>query len=253
VKRLPGAAVIAVAALAAALIAAGCGSKEARPKPSGQNTAESGGAAGEVSALLAGIPQHGATLGDPRAPVTLEYFGDLQCPYCREFALGALVPLIKRYVRAGTLKIAYRSLETATRAPHTFRTQQIAALAAGRQNKLWNFIELFYHEQRRENSGYVTESYLQGLAQQVSGMNLIQWSAARIDPALSAVVSRDERVAALVRFRVTPGFLFTDAAGNLRAFHPRTLTALAPYAYGVKEMLRLDHRRRARGPLVSSS
>ena len=64
-------------------------------------------------------------------------------------------------MRTGKLKIEYRSLETATREPETFKTQQVAALAAGKQNKMWNYIELFYHEQGEEDSGYVTESYLQ--------------------------------------------------------------------------------------------
>ncbi len=67
-------------------------------------------------------------------------------------------------------------METATREKETFQTQQIAALAAGKQNLMWNFVELFYHEQGEEDSGYVTESYLQGLAAQVPGLNLSQWS-----------------------------------------------------------------------------
>ena len=41
-------------------------------------------------ACSAGIPQSGNALGNPTAPVTLEYFGDLECPICREFTLGAL-------------------------------------------------------------------------------------------------------------------------------------------------------------------
>ena len=40
--------------------------------------------------LLQGIPQNGITLGNPNAPVTMKYFGDLECPICKEFTLGAL-------------------------------------------------------------------------------------------------------------------------------------------------------------------
>jgi hypothetical protein len=50
-------------------------------------------------------------------------------------------------VRGGELKIEYRSLETATREPEVFKAQQLAALAAGKQDRMWNFIETFYHEQ----------------------------------------------------------------------------------------------------------
>ena len=89
----------------------------------------------KVVSEIGGIPQNGNTLGSPKAPVTLEYFGDLECPICKEFTLGALPTLIQKYVRTGKLKIEYRNLETATREPETFKTQQSAALAAGKQNK----------------------------------------------------------------------------------------------------------------------
>ena len=111
--------------------------------------------------------------------MTLQYFGDLECPICKEFTLGALPTVIQKWVRTGKVKIEYRSLETATREPEVFKTQQVAALAAGKQNKMWNFIETFYHEQGEEDSGYVNESYLQGLAQQVPGLNLATWTSDR--------------------------------------------------------------------------
>ena len=115
-----------------------------------------------VTSLIHGIPQSGNVLGYPNAPVTLQYFGDLECPICREFTLGALPKVIQKYVRTGKVKIEYNSLETATDEQETFRTQQVAAYAAGKQNLAWYFIELFYHEQGQEESGYVTENYLPG-------------------------------------------------------------------------------------------
>src|SRR5207245_10064574 len=125
-----------------------------------------------VSSLLNGIPQSGNVLGSPKAPVTLQFFSDLECPVCKEFTLGALSPLIQSWVRSGKLKIEDRALETATREPETFKTQQAAALAAGKQGKMWDYLEIFYREQREEGSGYVTESYLPGLAAQLAGLNV---------------------------------------------------------------------------------
>ena len=167
--------------------------------------------AARASSLLAGIQQHGNTLGDPKAPVTVQYFGDLQCPICRRFELTVLPSLIESYVRTGKLKIEYHSLETATLTPSAFEAQQVAALAAGRQNKMWNFIELFYQEQGPEHSGYVTESYLQGLAQQVGGLNLIEWTAARNDPKLVRTLATDARVARSAGMNATPTFLLGHA------------------------------------------
>jgi protein-disulfide isomerase len=221
VRRLATAAVTVAAISTAGLIAAGCGSGGGAR---GSSTAEAKQPAAEVAALLAGIPQRGDTLGNAKAPVTLQYFGDLQCPFCRRFTVGSLRSLIAGYVRGGRLKIEYRSLETATQDPETFRIQQVAALAAGRQNKMWNYIELFYHEQGHENSGYVTESYLQRLAQQVGGLNLIAWTAARNDSALTGRLLGDARLASDTGLRSTPSFRIGQA--------PNT-----PYVSAIRKLL----------------
>src|ERR1700730_10966044 len=163
--------VIVVAIIVGILVATGGSSKKSlRNKPVEQSALVT-----EVSGLVGGIPENGSTLGSPTAPVTLQYFGDLQCPGCRAFTLGALKPLIENYVRAGKLKIEYRALETATREPETFKSQQAAALAAGKQQKSWYYIELFYHQQGQEGTGYVTESFLQQIARQVPGLNISKW------------------------------------------------------------------------------
>jgi protein-disulfide isomerase len=168
-----------------------------------------------VSSLIKGIPQSGNVLGHPNAPVTLQYFGDLECPICREFTLSALPTIVQKYVRAGKVKIEYNSLETATREQETFRTQQIAAYAAGKQNLAWYFIELFYHEQGQEDSGYVTEKYIQGLAAQVPGLNLPNWSAARNDPTYAEQVTHDAQVANAEGFTGTPSFLLGKSGQHM--------------------------------------
>ena len=76
----------------------------------------------QVRQLLDGIPQPGATLGNPTAPVTLTYYSDLQCPVCAEFALRSGFPeLVAKDARAGRVKLVYSAFETATRDPQTFQ------------------------------------------------------------------------------------------------------------------------------------
>jgi protein-disulfide isomerase len=241
-KRPGNIAGVVIGIIAMTLFASGCGSDHSTPKPASapaQSTTAEGAQAQtasaestqarrthlEVASLLAGIPQRGNTLGDPKAPVTLQYFADLECPYCRRFTLGVLPLLIRRYVRGGRLKVEYRSLETATRNAETFKIQQVAALAAGKQNKMWDFIDLFYHEQGQESSGYVTERYLQGLAQQVSGLNLIEWAAARADPELAEALAGDAQAASNAGIRITPSFLIARAANT-------------PYLSAIEKLLR---------------
>jgi protein-disulfide isomerase len=189
---------------------------------------------------LNGIPQSGNRLGDPNAPVTLQYFGDLECPICRDFELGVLPELVSRYVREGRLKVEYRSLETATRQPEMFRTQQVAALAAGRQDKMWYFVELFYREQGEEGSGYVTESYLQNLAQQVPGLDLATWTSDRNDPALANQVTSDAQAANNAGFEGTPSFLIGKRGARLHKLELGPFDGLGPFEAAVKRLLRSD-------------
>ncbi len=219
------AAVVVVAIVVIAVVASGGGSKS---PPAHGSTAETQAVAA-VNAELGGsggtpaIPQNGNTLGSPNAPVTLVYFGDLQCPICRQFTLGALSPLIQKQVREGKLRIEYRSLETATREPETFRTQQTAALAAGKQAKMWNYLELFYHEQGEESSGYVTEAYLQSLARQ-AGLNTSQWANDRKNPEFANQITADAQAANNQGFNGTPAFLIGRTGGAMKKLEYNSLT-----------------------------
>jgi protein-disulfide isomerase len=174
----------------------------------------------QLETLLGGIPQSANALGEPSAAVMLEYFGDLECPFCRDFSLEVLPSVIQRWVRPGELRIEYHALQTATREPEVFVAQQVAALAAGKQDRAWQFIEMFYEQQGEEGSGYVTDAYLEGIASQLSGLNLAQWTADRGDRALLAEIDADEQEAERSGLNGTPSFLLGTTGGELRKFSP---------------------------------
>ena len=167
-----------------------------------------------VDQLLAGLPQAGNRLGLPTAAVTVTEYGDLECPVCRDFALSSENQLIANDVRLGRVKLVYRSLETATQDPGTFQTQQVAAVAAGQQQRLWQYVELFYHEQGAEGSGYVTEAYLDGLARQVPGLDQQTWRAARSAKSLTSQVQADEKQAATAGYTSTPTIVVQGPKGS---------------------------------------
>jgi protein-disulfide isomerase len=227
---------VVIVAIVAIVIATGSGGKSTAPAKSGSTQANQNVAA--VNSVIGGIPQNGSVLGNPNAPVTLQYFADLECPICKDFTLGALQSIIPQWVRTGKLKIEYRNLESATREPEVFRTQQIAALAAGKQNKLWPFAELFYHEQGEESSGYVTEQYLQNLAQQVPGLNLAAWTAARNDPTLASQLTTDAQVASSRGFTGTPSFLVGKSGGAAQKFEPGSFTDPSSYNGVIEKLLK---------------
>jgi len=174
-----------------------------------------------IEALLAGIPQGGNALGSPSAPVTLQFFGDLECPTSRAFTLELLPPVISKWVRGGELRVEYHSLRTATPNPEVFSAQQAAALAAGMQDKLWYYVENFYHQQGREDSGYVTDRYLQGLAEQTPGLNVKQWGRDRNEPPLAAEVAIDEQTAVGRGLYSTPSLLIGRTRGGQAEKQPR--------------------------------
>jgi protein-disulfide isomerase len=215
------------------IVTGGGGTKKVAP-----HSAEASQTTAAVNALIGGIPQSGNTLGNPNAPVTLQYFGDLECPICKQFTLGALPAIIQQWVRAGKVKIEYRSMETATREQETFKTQQVAALAAGKQQKMWNFIETFYREQGEEGSGYVTESYLQGLAQQVPGLNLTTWTSAREEPALANQIAADAQAANNAGFTGTPSFLIGKSGEPGKRFEYSSLTDPASFNQAIEKLLK---------------
>ena len=189
----------------------------------------------EIAALLASIPQSANSLGQPAAPVTLAYFADLQCPYCRDFSLEVLPSIIERWVRTGELRIESHALETATRDPEGFMAQQVAALAAGRQERAWHFIETFYAEQGEENSGYVTDAYLQGIASQVTGLDLARWASDRRNPELANEIAGDARAAESSGLTGTPSFLIGARGGAMSRFSPSDPTSFDAAIEGLLE------------------
>jgi protein-disulfide isomerase len=231
--RLMVVAVIVAVALAVVVVTAGGSSSPPTPGSARANTAIH-----EINAQLSGIPQSANTLGQPTAPITLKWFGDLECRFCKEFTLGALPSIIRRWVRAGVLKIEYLSMETATHEPKVFQAQQVAALAAGLQNKMWNFIQTFYHEQGEEDSGYVTEQYLLRLAGQVLGLNVTIWSEDRFDPELATQVAADKREAKREKFGGTPSFLIGLSNGTMYRLRPHSLTKPTRFDEAIELLLR---------------
>ncbi len=214
--QLGGVVAVVIVVIVAILVATSKSKNPATESTLPKTSAARNAALQEVEGLLNGISQKGNVLGKANAPLTMQYFGDLECPICREFTLAVLPSIVQDDVRTGKLKIEYLSMETATREPSTFRNQQIAAYAAGKQNKGWYFIELFYHEQGAEGSGYVTEKYLQGLAQQVPGLNLAQWQQDRGDHALETQVLGENKQATEIGFTGTPSFMLGKTGGTLK-------------------------------------
>lgn len=172
-------------------------------------SASSGGDGGDaklegvsaVDKLLAGMPQHGLTLGEPRAPVELIEFGDLQCPVYAAYSEEILPAIIENQVKKAEARIEFRNF--AIIGPESVAAGA-AALAAGQQSCGFSFVDLFYRNQGVENSGYVDDAFLEAVAKGAGVRNLTQWNAERAD--LTAEVEATTQEAQNLGFSGTPSF-----------------------------------------------
>jgi protein-disulfide isomerase len=220
-QLLGGVGVVAVIGIAVlVVISVGGGSKS--PKTLSPSSPGAKTLAASVNDSLKGIHQSGNTLGNPKAKVTMTEFGDLECPICKEFAVGPEAQLIKNEVKQGTVKLVYKSFPTATNdlkdTATIFPLQQDAAYAAGAQNKAWNYILLFYHEQGTEDTPYVDTSYLTTLAKQVPGLDVSKWNTDRFNPTFSDQVVSEEQQATKLGIKGTPGIMFSGAKSQTKLY-----------------------------------
>jgi protein-disulfide isomerase len=165
----------------------------------------------EVTALLAGIPQQGTTLGSQDAPVTLQMFADLECPTVKRFVESYLPSIISDWVRTGTVKLQYRSLKTDTVDEGIFFSQEEAARAAGRQNRLWNFALTFVRQQGQRFTEYANDAFLVHVASQVPELSMGRWNRDRRDISLFKPIALNIHSAHARGLRYTPSFVM---AGN---------------------------------------
>jgi protein-disulfide isomerase len=201
---------IAIAAILAVVAALGFGNSNSVSKEQVKQ---------EVTELLDGVPQSGTALGSPRAPVTLWVYGDLECPTVKLFVENYLPAMIDGWVRTGAVQLEYRSLETDTSDEEVFFKQEIAALAAGRQDKMWNYLLTFVREQGEPRSAYVTDAFIGDIASQVPGLDTAKWRSDRADALLSKRVALGVYSGHSGGFSSTPSFQvgFTEGTVDRRA------------------------------------
>jgi protein-disulfide isomerase len=170
--------------------------------------------------LFDGVPQDGAVLGDANAPARLIEFVDLQCPFCAQYTRRVLPTIVDRYVRSGRLRVELRPLafigDDSVRAA-------AAAEAAVRQNRAWQFIDLFYRNQGEENSGYVTDDFIRQVARG-AGLQPAPLISAADSGRGGALLARAKAEASRYGVRSTPSFLIATGGGQPQPLQVGELT-----------------------------
>jgi protein-disulfide isomerase len=203
--------------VAAALIAASViGTRGGEPAQADQLSPN------DAPALLQGIPQTGPALGRRDAPVTLVEFADPQCPYCAQWSGQAFPELVRDYVRPGKVRIIFAGL--AFIGPDSDEALRFA-LAAGRQGKLWQVMDLLYANQGAENSGWVSQDVLREIGDAVPGLDveraLRETQSQEVESQLAAAKDLQARLGV----RSTPAFAASRAGGQLAPVQVTSLDA----------------------------
>jgi protein-disulfide isomerase len=214
---LGGVLVLAAVVVVIVAVAAGGGSSD-KPKLKAGETLP-----GQVesNARFAGIPQKGITLGDPRAPVTMVEFADLQCPFCRQYTESVMPTLVADYVRSGKVKMVFRNVTIIDQDSHL--AAEMAA-AAGLQNKLWQYIDIFYANQGEEHSGYITDAFMKRIGRAVRGLDVTRAMADRKLPKIQSQLQQAQAEMQLNGFQGTPAFLVGPTGGRLEAVQFNSFT-----------------------------
>lgn len=178
--------------------------------------------AAAVSQLLDGLSQQGAALGSASAPVTLVEFADPQCPFCAAWAKQALPTIVERYVRTGKVRVVFNGM--AFVGPES-ETALRTALAAARQNRLWNVLELLFANQGTENAGWVTESLLRSIGSSVPGLDVQRMLDERSSSAVDRALGEAGAVAKSLGVNQTPSFAVGRTGGTLKLV---TISSLDP-------------------------
>jgi protein-disulfide isomerase len=178
---------------------------------------------GTVRTMLRGIPQHGNVLGSPTAPVTMVEYVDVQCPYCDAFAREVLPTLVRDAVRTGNVKLIVRPL--AFIGPDSVRGRN-ALVAAGKQGRFFNLMELLYLNQGTENTGWLSDDLVRRAGAAV-GLDVARFDRTRNAPAVAAAATAFDAVAKADNVHTTPTVLVGKTGGALSEIQLSSPTDLA--------------------------
>jgi protein-disulfide isomerase len=143
------------------------------------------------------IAAHTPVWGSATAPITIIEYSDFQCPYCAR--AHQVVQQLKQKYGADKIRIAYKHLPLGFH--ENARPAALAAQAANRQGKFWEF-----HDQLFANQDNLSEATLVKIATELK-LDLKKFNADRASPDIAKEVDADLADAQRLQIQGTPNFL----------------------------------------------
>ena len=168
---------------------------------------------------LGAIPPH--SVGPDDAPVTLEEFGDFQCPPC-----GLLHPVLKDMEKefGPQLRVIFREFPLAQTHQHAINAAR-AAEAAGMQGKFWEMHDLIFTNQRTWKDALDARPAFEGYAVQL-GLDIGKFRRDVTSSAVDQRITLDGRRANAMGVSGTPTVFMNGREVPFESLPPEKLRPL---------------------------
>jgi len=114
---------------------------------------------------------NGLSLGDAKAPATIDVFEDFQCPACKAFTKSTEPLVIENLVATGKARYVFHSYPfiDGNGASNGGESDQAAnaAMCANDQGKFWDMHAILYANWNGENQGNLGDRRLQAMAESI--------------------------------------------------------------------------------------
>ena len=159
-------------------------------------------------------------LGNVSAKVTLEEYGDFQCPPC-----GTLAEPLNQMVREfqPNLRLVYRNFPLPVHL-HA-REAAVAAEAAGLQGKFWEMHDLLYREQGVWSKG-TNVQFLFNTYAGMLGLDVRRFALDSASESTNDLVENDERRVQSLNIKNTPTLFLNETVVEAKNLNPAALRSL---------------------------
>jgi len=165
-------------------------------------------------------PPH--ALGSSNAPVTLEEFGDFECPPC-----GMLHPILKNLegeFGPAKLRIIFREFPLVPAHAHALAAAR-AAEAAGLQGKFWEMHDMIYENQKAWHEAFDVRLIFEGYATKI-GLDLEQFRRDNTNEIVEQRIFLDGKRAHSLGVKGTPTVFLNGREVPFESLAPDKLKAL---------------------------
>ena len=162
------------------------------------------------------------SLGPENAQVTMEEFGDFQCPPC-----GKLSEPLNEMQKKYNMRLIYRNFPLPTHS-HA-KEAAYAAEAAGRQGKFWPMHDLLYREQAVWSKSPDARPLFQAYAGMLQ-LDLSRFKNDMASPEVQQKVDTDQRRGAAIGVKTTPTLFVNNQAVPPDELNPTKLSVFVENA-----------------------